>query len=99
MKRMLGVLAVAAALGLTGCSGAGGGDAGFVKDWKAQYPNANITTATQHAHDVCAAFKAGTKYQDEMAYIMGTSSATDKDARAMIAASTANYCPEYNNLH
>ena len=100
MRKMWGAMAVLAVgvLALTGCGGAGG-DAGFTKDWNALYPNANMTTAVQHAKDVCAAFKAGTSYRDELAYIQGTSSATDKDARAMIATATGNYCTQYKDLH
>jgi hypothetical protein len=100
MRKQLGagVLLACAALALTGC-GDGGGDAGFSKAWQSQYPGANMTTATQHAKDVCAAFKAGTTYQDEIAYIKSASSATDGDARAMIATATANYCTQYKDLH
>ena len=96
MRKVLG--AVCLVLLLTGCGGVPG-DNGFEKDWKALYPNANMTTAIPDAKAVCDSFKAGTKYQDEVAYLSAKLKAADSDSRNMIATATVNYCPDYKNLH
>ena len=86
------------ALALAGCHPSASGDTGFDQQWKAQYPDTNLELARAHAKDVCAAYQSGTTYRNELDFIMMTDGRPYKEARAMIIAATANYCPQYKHL-
>jgi hypothetical protein len=107
MRRSLGVLAVAAVLGLTGCGGAA--QAGptadpapvFLSVWHTRFPAASDKDAIAVAHSICDAYKAGTSFADEVRWLVinGGPTISGGDAGAMIGYAVGSYCPEYSNRH
>jgi len=105
MKKLWGTLAALTLL--TGCAATPAPapatvdyDAAFLTAWHTNFPHGNDEDAKQVGHDVCAAYKAGTSFTGELQYLMALApSLTPRQAGGIIGASTAAYCPEFNNRH
>lgn len=75
-------------------------NAAFLTAWHVDFPNSDDAKAISVGHDVCDAYKAGTTFEGELAYIMALApQLTARQAGGIIGASTAAYCPEYSNRH
>jgi hypothetical protein len=76
----------------------------FLSTWREKFPNtatdaAGEKTATQIAHGVCDAYKAGTTFAGEVSYLQAMGMTDAGLAGWVIGAATSSYCPEYNNRH
>jgi hypothetical protein len=103
MKKLWGTLAALTLL--TGCAATPAPapvdtDAAFLTAWHTNFPRSNDEDAKSVAHDVCDAYRAGTSFTGELQYIMALApQLTPRQAGGIIGASTAAYCPEFNNRH
>jgi hypothetical protein len=101
MKHLWGIAALVL---LTGCAAtpapAVDHDAIFLAAWHETFPNGGDDNAKFIAHGVCDAYKAGTTFTEEVAYLMALApSLTGRQAGQIIGYATASYCPEFNNRH
>jgi len=102
MKHSWGIIGL---LLLTGCAvtpaaPAVDHDAVFLSVWHETFPNGDSEKAKSVAHGVCDAYKAGTTFAGEVTYLMALApSLTGRQAGQIIGASTASYCPEFNDRH
>lgn len=102
MKHSWGILVL---LLLTGCATTPAGptpeqrDSAFLTVWHETFPDGDGEKAKGLAHDVCDAFTAGTSFTDQARYLSVVTNATPQQVGQIIGASTAAYCPEFNNRH
>ena len=72
----------------------------FLTQYRTRFPGGTDEAGIRIGHSVCDAYKAGTTFAGEVAYIMAQNAAISAgDAGYLIGASTASYCPEFNNRH
>jgi hypothetical protein len=103
MKHSWGIIAL---LLLTGCAAQAAPAAPtpdnsiFLTQYRERFPGGTDEAGIRIGHAVCDAYKAGTTFAGEVAYIQSQNPAISAaDAGYLIGASTAAYCPEFNNRH
>jgi hypothetical protein len=104
MKKLWGTIAALALL--TGCAATPSGpspadiDKIYLTQYREHFPGGTDEAAIRIGHSVCDAYRAGTSFIGEVAYIRSANpSITAGQAGSLIGASTASYCPEFNNRH
>jgi len=102
MKHFWGI---AALLLLTGCATQAAPpapdlDSIYLTQYRERFHGGTDEAGIRIGHSVCDAYKAGTTFAGEVAYIMAQNATISAgDAGYLIGASTATYCPEFNNRH
>jgi hypothetical protein len=72
----------------------------YLTQYRQRFPGGTDEAGIRIGHSVCDAYKAGTTFAGEVAYIQSQNAEISAgDAGYLIGASTAAYCPEYNNRH
>jgi hypothetical protein len=103
MKKLWGTLAALTLL--TGCTATPApsptpDDSIFLSQYRERFPDGTDAGGIRIGKSICDDYRAGTTFAGEVAYIMAQNSAiTAANAGFLIGASTATYCPEFNNRH
>lgn len=77
----------------------------FLQQWHEEFPAEPSSidgSAVNIGHSVCDAYKAGTTFVDEVAYLrteLPSGILNASQAGAVIGMSTASFCPQYNQRH
>jgi len=72
----------------------------FLTQYRTRFPGGTDDAGVRIGHYICDDYRAGTSFRDEVTYLMSKNTAfTAGDVGFLIGASTASYCPEFNNRH
>ena len=72
----------------------------FLTQYRERFPGGTDDAGVRIGHYICDDYRAGTSFRDEVTYLMSKNAAfTAGDVGFLIGASTASYCPEFNNRH
>ena len=105
MHKLLGILT--GVVVLTGCAAQAApspsvspDNSVFLTQYRQRFPGGTDDAAIRVGRSVCDAYKAGTTFAGEVAYIQAANpKISAADAGYMIGVSTAAYCPEFNDRH
>jgi hypothetical protein len=105
MKKLWGTLAALTLL--TGCAATPApapaptpDDSVFLTQYRQRFPDGTDAGGVRIGKSICDDYRAGTSFAGEIAYIRSVNPViTAANAGFLIGASTAAYCPEFNNRH